>query len=563
MTSSFPRTLSQTGLFDSVKDRRMAPGVIPYSVNAPYWSDGAHKDRHLALPGDAQISDPSSWGLPDGSVLVQTLSLDRVEGDPRSRAPVETRILVKQEEHWMGYTYLWNHEGTDGTLVGANGADHALNIQDSAAPGGRRQITWRVPGRQECMFCHSRAANFVLGLNPSQMNRDHDYGGVVDNQVRAFDHIGLFKSRLSGSPDALPRFVNPYDEKADLNERARTYLHVNCSICHVSDGGGNSYIELDKGRKLEDMKAVGGKPVQGTFGIAEAMIIAPGEPERSVLYYRMASLGGSRMPRVDSRVVDERGLELIHDWIKGMPAGASRPDRAEIAARIETLRHGEQPDMPSSPEAIRGLTSSTSGAIALAHELGRGALPPPVRREIIAMTRDHPRTEVRDLFERFVPESERPRRLGDTIDPAEILALKGDAGRGRALFVAESAVNCKSCHRLAGVGEELGPDLGKIGAKYSRAELLRQILEPSLAVDPRYTLYRLDTHSGLVHSGLLVERNEKELVLRDAGNQPIRVAVKDVEELAPQKLSLMPELLLRGLTAQHAADLLEYLASLR
>jgi putative heme-binding domain-containing protein len=463
----------------------------------------------------------------------------------------------------MGYNYLWNQEGTDGTLVGANGADHALNIQDPAAPGGKRQITWRVPGRQECMFCHSRAANFVLGLNPSQMNRDHDYGAVEDNQIRTLDHIGLFKTRLTGSPEALPRFVNPYDEKADLNERARTYLHVNCSICHVSDGGGNSYIELDKGRKLEDMKAVGGKPVQGTFGITDAMIIAPGEPERSVLFYRMASLGGSRMPRVGSRAVDEEGLELIHDWIKGMPAGSSRPDRAEIAARIRTLRHGKDSSSPSCSEAIRRLTSSTSGSIALAHELGRGALPPHVRREIIEMTGDHPRTEVRDLFERFVPESQRIRRLGDTIDPAEILALKGDARRGRALFAAESVVNCKSCHRLAGIGEEVGPDLGKIGTKYPRPELLRQILEPSRSVDPRYTVYRLDTRSGHVHSGLLVERNEREVVLRDAQNKPIRVAVGDIEELTPQKQSLMPDLLLRGLTAQQAADLLEYLASLR
>ena len=361
--------------------------------------------------------------------------------------------------------------------------------------------------------------------------------------------------------------MNPYDEKADLNERARTYLHVNCSICHVSDGGGNSYIELDKGRKLEDMKAVGGKPVQGTFGIADAMVIAPGEPERSVLYYRMASLGGSRMPRVGSRAVDEKGLEMIHQWIARMPAsgttGSPRPDRTEIAALVKALRHGKDSAPAVQTETIRRLTSSTNGAIALARELGHGAFPPSVRREIVAFTKDHPKTEVRDLFERFVPESERIRRLGDSIDPAEILALKGDPARGRALFAAESAVNCKSCHRLDGVGEEVGPDLAKLGAKYPRPELLRQILEPSLAVDPKYTLYRLDTRSGLVHSGLLVERNEKEIVLRDAQNKPIRIAVAEVEDLTPQKQSLMPDLLLRGLTAQQAADLLEYLASLR
>src|SRR5579883_3349526 len=217
--SSFPRTLSATGLFASVPERRVAPGVIPYSVNAPYWSDGAHQERYFALPGGTQISDARSWAYPDGMVAVQTLSLDREAGNPKSRVPVETRILVKQDDHWMGYTYLWNDARTDATLVEAHGADTVFSIKDTAAPGGIRRTTWRVPGRNECMFCHSRAAGFVLGLNASQMNKDHDYGGVVDNQIRALDHIGLFKTPLGDSLSSLPRFINPYDRHADLNDR--------------------------------------------------------------------------------------------------------------------------------------------------------------------------------------------------------------------------------------------------------------------------------------------------------------------------------------------------------
>jgi uncharacterized repeat protein (TIGR03806 family) len=566
-TSAFPRTLSETGLFTSVKDRRVAPGVIPYSVNAPGWSDGAHQERYFALVGETQISDPRAWSYPDGMVAVQTLSFNQEEGNPRSRTPVETRILVKQDEHWMGYSYLWNEARTDAALVGGNGANPVLTIKDPAAPGGIRRTAWRVPGRNECMFCHSRAAGFVLGLNTSQMNKDHDYGVGVDNQLRALDHIGLFKTPLGDSLTSLPKFINPYDERADLSDRARTYLHVNCSICHVSDGGGNSYIELAYGNKLEATKAVGGQPTQGAFGIHDAMIIAPGEPERSVLYYRIASLGGARMPRVGSRVVDEKALDLFDKWIARMPdpkgSAASRSEREETAALIKALQNDKASARDSRTEAIRRLTATTRRAIALARAFGHGEVPPPVRGEVIAATRDHPTTEVRDLFERFVPESERIQRLGDVIDTKAILGLKGDAGRGRAIFTAESVVNCKSCHRLEGIGVDLGPDLSKIGTKYPRLELLQQLLEPSRTVDPKYTLYRLETNSGLVYSGLLVERNEKALVLRDAQNKEIRIAVSDVDMLTPQKQSLMPDLLLRSLTAQQAADLLEYLASLR
>ena len=186
-------------------------------------------------------------------VAVQTLSLDLEAGNPpTSRTPIETRILVKQDEHWMGYSYLWNEARTDATLVGANGAERRLDHQGLRRARRQAPQTWRVPGRNECMFCHSRAAGFVLGLNTSQMNRDHDYGGVVDNQLRALDHIGLFKTPLANPPRPCRTSSNPYDEKADLNDRARTYLHVNCSICHVSDGGGNSFIELDSGRNARE-----------------------------------------------------------------------------------------------------------------------------------------------------------------------------------------------------------------------------------------------------------------------------------------------------------------------
>jgi putative heme-binding domain-containing protein len=93
--------------------------------------------------------------------------------------------------------------------------------------------------------------------------------------------------------------------------------------------------------------------------------------------------------------------------------------------------------------------------------------------------------------------------------------------------------------------------------------LLQQILEPSRTIDPKYTLYRVETKSGQLHTGILLARSEKELVLRDAQSKELRVAVSEVESLTPQKSSLMPDLLLRGLTAQQAADLLEYLGSLR
>jgi len=263
-----------------------------------------------------------------------------------------------------------------------------------------------------------------------------------------------------------------------------------------------------------------------------------------------------------SRVLfDQQALDLFYNWISKLPGPKPSPsvsaDREETAALIARLQTHDSTRSAARADAVDKLISSTSRALALS----RAKLPAEVWTNVLAAVKDRAPVEVRDVFERFIPESERIKRLGDAVDPMEILALPGDAGRGRAVFTAESVVNCKSCHRLEGVGVEIGPDLSKIGAKYPRPELLRQMLEPSRTIDPKYTLYQIETRAGLVHSGLLARRDDKEIVLRDAQNQEVRIAVPDVEVFSSSKQSLMPDLLLRSLTAQQAADLLEYLAS--
>ena len=143
--------------------------------------------------------------------------------------------------------------------------------------------------------------------------------------------------------------------------------------------------------------------------------------------------------------------------------------------------------------------------------LGHGGVSSAVRAEVIAATRDHPTTEVRDLFERFVPESERIARLGDRHRPQ---------GHPRP----QGGCRPRPGHLHRRVGRQLQelppprrgrrrarPGPGQDRREVSAPELLQQIVEPSRTVDPKYTVYRLETKSGQVHSGLLVERNEKEV----------------------------------------------------
>jgi putative heme-binding domain-containing protein len=170
---------------------------------------------------------------------------------------------------------------------------------------------------------------------------------------------------------------------------------------------------------------------------------------------------------------------------------------------------------------------------------------------------------IRDLFEPFVPDERKVQRLGDSIQAETILKLAGDVQRGRQLFHESTVVQCRNCHRIADKGTELGPDLNGVGKKYDRAKLLENMLQPSLNVEPKYMTWLVETKSGQVHSGLLVKKDDAEVVLKDAQNKPHRIAAGDIEGMFPQNKSIMPEAMFRDFTAQQVADLLSYLSSLK
>jgi uncharacterized repeat protein (TIGR03806 family) len=625
--ADFPKKLSETGLFTSVRDQAPAPGVVPFSVNTAQWADYATGERWVALPERSTVkmydNPVPSEGFysgtvffPKDGVLAKTFSLETEAGNPHSRRRLETQVLHFDGTAWHGYSYRWNEEQTDAELVGPAGEDRTVAVVDAKAPGGRRKQTWHYPSRAECLQCHNPWAGFALAFTPAQLNRTHDYGGVTDNQIRALEHAGLItllqsqEERDDGLPPKPPgKLTDPYDAAADLNERARSYLHVNCSHCHQFGAGGTADIELRYEIPVDQMKMLEVRPVQGTFDLPGAQILAPGDPYRSVLFYRMSKLGRGRMPHIGSEIVDERGVRLIHDWIRGLPVhrddrllleklraldeqsalarerdetplrlkqaaraiakadGRDTPtpedvQKAEVQLRAQAAR-GVRVRAAERTEAVNRLLASPASALLLAEALGEDGIQAAVRAQVVKAAAASPDPQVRDLFERFLPDEQRVKRLGTFIKPEQILSLKGDAARGKDLFFKAGGLQCSNCHRIAGTGGALGPDLSQVGKKYTRAQILENILEPSKQIDPQYVTYLLETDDGKVYSGILAAKTEREVVLRQAGDKEEHIPAAKVVSLAPTKTSLMPEQLLRDLTAEQAADLVEFLAGLR
>ena len=193
-------------------------------------------------------------------------------------------------------------------------------------------------------------------------------------------------------------------------------------------------------------------------------------------------------------------------------------------------------------------------------QVSGGHLDNPDREKIFAAAAKLEPGPVRDLFEGYLPPDPKGRKLGSSPRPSSILGLTGDAKRGEAVFFTKE-LKCAECHKVGDKGVALGPDLSAIGKTRTKAELLESVLEPSRRVEPQFTSYLVKTHDGRTATGLLVKRDDKQVILRDAQNKEVVLAAGDVEAVQPSRVSLMSEGLVAGLTPQEAADLIEFLAT--
>ena len=407
-----------------------------------------------------------------------------------------------------------------------------------------------------------------MAFNTPQLNKDLDPDGKYLSQIDLFAQIGLLEKPVAA--ENRPKLASPGNMSATLDDRARAYLQVNCAHCHRMHAGGSVLSLMHYDVPLEQTNMVGARPSQGTFGIYAAQVIAPRDPFRSIMLYRMAKLGGGRMPHIGSLEVDRDGIDLISQWIEQMPA-ESAPDAVshESTARqrndetVALTRLRESNTLAEQSELIEGLLSSPSGALRLLRSVDHNDFPDAIASSAVEAAVRHGDVSIRDLFERFLPAEQRVKRLGSVVPPEQILSLSGDAVRGKTVFFETAGVSCRNCHRIQKDGKEIGPELTTIGKKLTRVQLLESILQPSKLIEPKYVTHLAETKDGRILTGILLEKNVEHVVLKDAQDKVSRLPTSSIEQLVPQQQSLMPDLLVRDLTAQQVADLLAYLSSLK
>jgi putative heme-binding domain-containing protein len=585
LMEQFPKRLSETGLYSDTAWLIPNKGVIAVSINHPQWLDGLLSEHWIATPpgGRMQVySQPVSfqgWGegnftgttfFPEGTVLVKHILLpenpiQEAELPPindvaaanasdwairiakYSRRPVllrrvETQLLHFDGQEWRAYSYLWQEDQTDAVLVPADGTTLTLRYRH---PYWNREedFRYRIHSRTECLTCHNPWAGFALAFRPEQLAAPHKSLNPIEflRRVAVLEARDGSRASIDLSDLSISGLPSMEETSASAKDRIRAYMDVNCAHCHQFNAGGTVDMTLRWIDQPKEMKVLDVVPAKGEFEIPGAKIIAPGRPHASILAYRMATAGSGRMPHLGSSCVDVRALAAIDSWV----------------ASINRRARKEPQPCDEHPVAL-----ALEKALGLSRRIVNQQVSEEDQTLIASMAKDS-NPLIRNLFEGHLPSDQRAQRLGNSIDAQSLLAQSGDATRGERIFRGQSASNCASCHRIGDEGGAVGPALSDVGTRLSRRQLLESLIDPSRTIDPAYRTFIAVTDDGQTIAGLLIQKDDRTIVLRNARGEDISLQADAVESIEPQSVSLMPDQLLRDLTAQQAADLIEYLSQQR
>ena len=338
-----------------------------YDLNMPLFSDYALKLRTLYLPeGTTATWHPyESFDFPVGTIVTKTFFYPIQEkghslkesghtltrhsnwsGAPgeisfKTHRIVETRLLVRQPHGWDALPYVW--EGED-AFLSLTGKVLPLTLDED-------NFAYVVPSRNECGSCHitNHTDKRVqpIGLKARHLDRTSPTEAETSNQLSAMVAQGW----LSGIPDsgepgtagtqtvgmagtgtavrvdgikarthtvAWTQNASLADPTRSLEDRARSYLDINCGHCHNQFGAADTSgllldIATTDPRKMGQCKptiAAGRGSGGRLYGIV------PGKPDDSILLWRMQTTDpGARMPELGRSLVHNQGVTLIRDWI--------------------------------------------------------------------------------------------------------------------------------------------------------------------------------------------------------------------------------------------------------
>ena len=314
--------LSEYHLFKGeMKSLQPNAGVIPFEPITPLFSDYASKLRFVWMPKgkSAVYEEDDVFDFPLGSVLIKNFYYPvDINDSSKGKKVIETRLLIKKKNGWDALPYVWNEEQTDARLEIAG---EIKNMTWTKQDGQSTEFNYLVPNKNQCKGCHVDNGTFKpIGPKARYLNTDYSYSTGVDNQLQKWTNEGY----LAGYDSSVVIETAPNwndTSSGSLEDRALAYLEVNCGTCHSRIGPANTsglYLTLDEESPAH--LGICKSPVaagKGTGGFR--FDIDPGNPEQSILVFRMKSTDPSiMMPELGRALVHEEGVALIRQWIRSM-----------------------------------------------------------------------------------------------------------------------------------------------------------------------------------------------------------------------------------------------------
>ena len=315
LEDKFPKKLSSFSFFQDNSAQFPSDGVLPYELISALFSDYSYKQRWVYIPKGVKASfrQDEVFDFPVGSALIKTFYYPIDERDLNlGQRLMETRLLLRKEDGWEAVSYAWN-DTQDEAFIKKAGKTILNEWIDFN--GDTRSVRYRVPNKNQCKECH--ANNDVMspiGPKARNLNKVFQYSDESINQLTKWMKLDF----ISTVSEELNTPVDWNEKNHLLDERARSYLDINCGHCHSSSGAANStglYLNLTETR--EKHIGIYKKPV--ATGRASGNLkysIVPGKPEESILLQRMISTDpGIMMPESGRSLSHTEAIELIEKWI--------------------------------------------------------------------------------------------------------------------------------------------------------------------------------------------------------------------------------------------------------
>jgi len=298
-------TLAAYRLFTDAPAQNPNTRVTPYTLNTPLFSDYALKQRFLFVPPGKQVGWRAQGVLdfPVGTTLIKHFGYP---ADMRKLAEglrlMETRLLIRKASGWVALPYVWNADGTEAVLKKAGAK---IDVSWTHTDGQPRQVHWSVPNVNQCKGCHA-SSGAITPIGPKAWNL-----GAV--QISQWAKLGLIQ------PGKAPYVPAWDDARAPVAIRAQAYLDVNCAHCHNAHGPASNsglFLEIDQPDRVAH--GIGKRPVAAGRGSGgREVAIAPGEPDKSILLYRMESTEpGVMMPELGRTMTHNEGVALVRAYIE-------------------------------------------------------------------------------------------------------------------------------------------------------------------------------------------------------------------------------------------------------